>query len=262
MATLGNLRQLGEGNTISSPQPSRKTFYALTFHNIELETVIRQRFIEIGKKGIIGREICPTTNKKHLQAFIALKKPMRWTELKFPGNPHVEPCRGSSEQNEIYCKKEGDYWSFGFPKAITIIENLHPWQKSIEDIFFTPPNDRTIHWFWETTGNIGKSAFVKYMVVKHKVLFCCGGKYADIMNLVFNNDMDECTCIIFDIPRANAGKVSYASLESIKNGLVCNTKYETGVKAFNSPHVFVFANSVPENPELLSRDRWDITEIC
>ena len=54
--------------------------------------------------------------------------------------------------------------------------------------------------------NVGKSAFIKYMIVKYNVLFCSGGKHTDIMNLVFNQDMNTCSCVIFDIPRANRGR--------------------------------------------------------
>ena len=73
--------------------------------------------------------------------------------------------------------------------------------------------------------------------------------------------MDECDCVMFDIPRAHGGSISYSSLESIKNGMVCNTKYETGVKVFNSPHVIIFANFPPDKPELLSDDRWNVVNI-
>lgn len=73
--------------------------------------------------------------------------------------------------------------------------------------------------------------------------------------------MDTITCIMLDIPRANNGNVSYASLESIKNGLVCNHKYETGTKVFNSPHVVVFANFPPVEPDKLSSDRWHIENL-
>ena len=99
------------------------------------------------------------------------------------------------------------------------------------------------------------------MIIKHKVLFCSGGKHSDIMNLVFNQDMDTCNCVMFVLPRTNKGQISYASLESIKNGMVCNTKYDTGVKIFNSPHVFVFANFPPDDESLLSGDRWHIQEL-
>ena len=98
--------------------------------------------------------------------------------------------------------------------------------------------------------------------MKHDALFCDGGKKADIINLVFNNDMDTCNTIIWDIPRVNRNAVSYAAIEAIKNGLVCNTKYETGVKVFNPPHIIIFANFPPDlDEDNLSKDRWMITEL-
>jgi len=48
-------------------------------------------------------------------------------------------------------------------------------------------------------------------------------------------------------------------LESIKNGLIVNTKYETGSKLFNSPHIIVFSNMSPD-VSAMSMDRWKI--IC
>lgn len=73
--------------------------------------------------------------------------------------------------------------------------------------------------------------------------------------------MNVCNCIIFDIPRNHGGNISYDTLECIKNGMVCNTKYETGVKLFNPPHVIVFANELPSDTEKLSADRWIIKEL-
>lgn len=262
---LGNKRQLAEeGNTVTSSakkQGTRHSFYCFTafgFDNIDL---LKERMIEIGKKGIIGNETCPTTGNKHLQCFIALKKPMRITELKLPFKPHIEACKGSEEQNAKYCKKDNNYWTFGFPKPLKTLLSLKPWQMEIEKIYMTEPDDRKIYWFYEEIGGVGKSSFIKYMIIKYNILFCSGGKHNDIMNLVFNQDMDTTTCVIFDIPRANKGHISYASLECIKNGMVCNTKYETGVKVFNSPHVFIFANFPPDQPDLLSIDRWLIYKI-
>ena len=71
--------------------------------------------------------------------------------------------------------------------------------------------------------------------------------------------MEKAKCIFWDLPRSTRGSISYSTLESVKNGLVCNTKYETGVKAFNPPHIIVFANFPPEKVEELSADRWKIT---
>lgn len=260
-ANLGINRHMGEGNTKPPPQCSRKTFYCFTaYPKFEKdETLLKDALIGICIKFMYGREICPKTGRKHLQGFLHLKKQMRITELKLPMNPHLEPCKGDEASNTKYCSKEGDYFKYGFPKPIKTIE-LRPWQQRICDITLEEPDDRTIHWYWENTGGIGKSAFCKYMVVNHNTTFCSSGKYADLINVVYNTDMDKCNVIIFDIPRNHKNNISYSALESIKNGLVCNTKYETGNKVFNSPHIIVFANSPPDK-EQMSEDRWKITEL-
>jgi len=217
----------------------------------------------IAKKWIIAKEVGEENGVPHLQCYISLKLKMRITKLRrFPGleRASMRACRNEEALIE-YCKKDGDYISGGFPKPVKIIANLYKWQKEIEDIYLEEPNDRKIYWFWEPTGNIGKSAFVKYMVVKYSCLFCDGGKKSDLINLAFNNDMDKCKAIIWDLPRATQGHISYGAIESFKNGLICNTKYETGVKAFNSPHVFIFANYEPEFMDRLSEDRWVIKKL-
>ena len=184
---------------------------------------------------------------------------LRLTELKLPMNPHLEPCKGDEASNTRYCSKDGDYFKYGFPKPIKIIEPRR-WQQRILDITLEEPDDRTIHWYWDKIGKIGKSVFCKYMIVAQNAAFCSSGKYADLINIIYNTDMDKCNVIIFDIPRVQKNKISYEALESIKNGLVCNTKFETGYKAFNSPHVMVFANYPPKK-ETMSEDRWKITEL-
>ena len=264
MNDLGINRQVvieKEGNTKLPSQSSRKTFYCFTaYPKFEKdESLLIDALKGISNKFMFGREICPTTGKKHLQGFIHLKKMMRITEIKLPMKPHLEACKGSEEQNTKYCSKDGDYFKFGFPKPIKTIE-LRPWQQKILDITLEEPDDRTINWYWESVGGIGKSAFCKYMVIKHQATFCSSGKYADLINVIYNTDMDKCNVIIFDIPRNHKNNISYSALESIKNGLICNTKYETGAKAFNSPHVIVFCNEPPDESQM-SKDRWKITEL-
>jgi hypothetical protein len=66
--------------------------------------------------------------------------------------------------------------------------------------------------------------------------------------------------VIFDIPRVNKGQISYQALEQIKNGMLFNSKYESGMCRFNSPHILVFSNDEPHY-ESLSEDRWLIEEL-
>jgi len=172
------------------------------------------------------------------------------------GRIHWEKAKGDKKQNITYCSKEQNVlFCKGLPKPVKLLTNLYPWQKDIEDLILTDPDDRKIHWFWDTEGEKGKTQLMKYLVATHKCLPCVGGKFGDIMNLVFNQDMDETTAVLFNIPRGHREKISYSSLEAIKDGMIVNTKYETGYKLFNSPHVIVFANFAPDT-ELLSLDRW------
>lgn len=216
-------------------------------------------------KGCGQSEICPTTKRPHIHFQLWGKKQFRDTELKLPNSWNGAMLKDEKNTRDYCAKSESHDGLFrinwGFPKPIKIIDSLYPFQQKILNIFESDPDDRVINWFWEDTGNVGKSSFVKYMVVKHECQFCDGGKKADLVNLVFNTDMDNCKAIIWDIPRSAKGHISYSTLESIKNGLICNTKYETGVKAFNSPHIFVFANFPPDDTTQLSTDRWNIKEI-
>lgn len=263
MITDSSVSSMEGGNTKtpSIPQISPAIRWCFTLNNYskdELSSIIsvfdiKARLFIIGdEKGISGTP--------HLQGYVEFKTKCRPLSLFSFKRIHWEKAKGSKDENIAYCSKENVLCAYGLPRPIKVIENLYSWQKEIEDIILTEPDDRKVYWFWESEGNVGKSAFIKYCCVKHKVAFCCGGKYSDIMNLIFNTDMDKVNCVMFDIPRCNNGHVSYSSIESIKNGLICNTKYETGYKVFNSPHIIVFANEPPDDG-MLSGDRWVITKL-
>jgi len=248
--------------------PSKRWCFTLNNYTEDECSLIVPLIHESCSKAMVSYEVGDECGTPHLQGFIEFKTKKRPCEVfKFTKRFHWEKAKADDNAQVVYISKQGKglLISIGMPKPmkpLKIITELYDWQKDIENISLTEPDDRVIHWYWESTGGVGKSAFVKYMVIKHKALFCDGGKKSDIINLVFNNDMNECSCIIWDIPRASRGSVSYSALESIKNGLVCNTKYETGVKAFNAPHIFVFANFPPDEPEKMSSDRWVVTELC
>jgi len=255
-----------DGNNVSSsvkPNPLYK--YDFTINNYTDWEVcqVKESIVRIGRKGVIGFEIGEDCGTPHIQGYISLIRKQRITGLaKEPGFARASFRAVRNDPAAIeYCKKDGNYWTHGFPKEVKILQKLYPWQKDAEALLTTSPDDdRSVYWWHDETGNIGKSAFAKYMVVKHGALYCSSGKYADLINLVFNSNMDECECVIFDIPRNQGNNVSYSAIESIKNGLICNTKYETGTKVFNSPKIMVFSNMAPDMKSL-SDDRWKIRKL-
>lgn len=207
------------------------------------------------------------TGTPHLQGVVSLKKKMRWTEFGLPREIHWEKCK-SLTKAYLYCCKEksrtGKIYNFNYKvrRPLKLLEEskFFEWQRRIIEIVKQEPDDRKVYWFWSTKGNIGKSTFAKYCVAKLNALFFEEGKKADIMKLIFDADMDDKNLVIIDVPRANGNKVSYKSIESIKNGMIYSSKYEGGYKLFNPPHLFVFANEPPQR-ELLSEDRWMISNI-
>ncbi|AVX29436.1 replication initiator protein [Coconut foliar decay alphasatellite 7] len=69
--------------------------------------------------GIIGDEIAPTTGQRHLQGFLHLAGRGRTLEgLKKTlenNTVHLEPAKGSDQQNKIYCSKENVLFEHGVP---------------------------------------------------------------------------------------------------------------------------------------------------
>ena len=62
---------------------------------------------------------------------------------------------------------------------------------------------------------------------------------------------------VFDLSRSQETHVNYEVIESIKNGVVFSTKYESEMKVFSTAHVVIMANFGPDRSKM-SEDRWDI----
>lgn len=225
----------------------------LTFLNAKARTYAFQR--ETGENGT-----------KHLQGCFQLYSKARWTEFNLSQKIHWEKVVHPL-QSLMYCTKNETRdpgttpYTRGLPAPISVREPSAKWELDILDIIHQPADLRKIYWFWENKGNFGKSSFVKYLVVREKAMPCIGGRLQDICNLVVNQGDREFNIVVFDIPRGHGGHVSYDALECMKNGLIVNTKYEAAFHVFNSPHIIIFANEPPANPEKLSEDRWVITEL-
>lgn len=254
------------GSSRKSKQENQSIWWFMTLNNytnIELEN-LETFFTNNCEKVIAGFEVGSKCNTPHIQGYFQLKKKMRKSELiKIEGFKRAWLEAGRNKEALIkYCQKEGkDFFRKNIPKPLKIISELRDWQKNLYEKLKQEPDDRKIIWICDEKGGCGKSQFVKYMVSKHNAIFCNGGKCKDIINLCYNADFDKTNIVFWDLPRNNKGKVSYDAIECIKNGMICNTKYETGIKLFNSPHIVIFSNYMPEDLDNLSADRWDITRI-
>lgn len=128
------------------------------------------------------------------------------------------------------------------------------WQINLKSELNEVPDNRKIIWYYDITGNSGKSYFSTRYREKTSYLVT-GGKNTDIY---YAYNYEE--VIFFDLPRSKQDYVPYDVMESFKNGYFLSTKYEVKSVKFNVPHVVVFSNFYPEKTKL-SADRWDIREI-
>lgn len=143
-----------------------------------------------------------------------------------------------------------------------ISDSPYPWQKKILAIMDQEPDPRKIYWIYDPVGSAGKSDFTKYCAFHRGAQFMGWAKYADAANLVYKAKKRH--IFIFDLTRSKPRDFSdgdiYSAIESVKSGMINNTKYETETVFFRKPHVVVFSNDQP-NLKKLSADRWQIYEI-
>lgn len=263
------------GDNGDCPQPKRRCvqskYWAFTWNNYPEDW---GSFLERSAPDlnfwVAGKEVAPSTGTPHLQGYLEAVERLRPTELGWPPQIHWEKARGSRAANVKYCTKEGD-WESSHPldvqrevaakESLRLIQSLRPWQQEVVDLVSQVPDERTIHWYWEPDGGVGKSSLVKLLCAKHGALVCAG-KAADMKHMVAERCKRQRPpiVVIFDIPRSSLGYLSYTGIEEIKNGCFASTKYESGMVVMNSPHVLVFANHEPDY-QAMSLDRWKVVRI-
>lgn len=212
-------------------------------------------------------EKAPTTGRHHIQGFCAFpnKQAKRFPEIK--ELKHISwchPTNASEKSNKKYTQKSetavpGGLWfhkGFNVLKNVLGYQDLYPWQKAIWDMVKVDcKDDRSIHWFCDEEGNAGKSSLVKAMI-HHMDAFLFEGKTGDIANRVVAQRVKPKVCLM-NLRRSQEEHVNYNAIESLKDGIMATGKYEGGQCIFDSPHVVVFANFMPDRSKL-SRDRWKV----
>lgn len=144
------------------------------------------------------------------------------------------------------------------PKKVLPDHDMRDWQRELKERLDEEPDDRTIEFIVDYEGNSGKSWFAhKLAQVDDRVQVLPPGKLADMAYA-----LDPTTrCLIIDAPRSKQGEyIQYEFLESVKNGYVFSTKYESYCKQLEKCHVVVMMNEMPDMTKL-SMDRYKITEL-
>lgn len=255
------------GNTKAKSLKSRKWVFTLNNYSEEEYNSLESYLKAKGWKYIVGKEI-GESKTEHLQGYIEAINAIRFETLKTHNSRfHLEKAKGSRDENITYCSKDNNFITnmeiSRKPKDPLCGLTLKKWQEDILNIIKTEPDNRSIHWYWEKTGNTGKTTLAKHICLKYKNTLFCNGKGSDIKFAVYDyleNPDNKLDIIIFHFTRTVENFVSYEALESIKDGIFFNTKYKSGMCIFDTPHVICFANFEPCINKL-SEDRWKIVEI-
>lgn len=264
------------GNTITSLMVKRETqslHWCFTLNNPNEDDNVEQanRLFEKCSRFVYQLEEGEEEKTPHWQGYIKLLKKSRFTQLQkdLPGW-HLEKANNIQASIE-YCQKEDGRldgpWTKGFRKKTKdplAGRELRPFQREIVDLCKEEPDDRTINWYWEENGNVGKTALAKHIALnnKNEMLYLCG-KSSDMKFAIqkfLENEENDLRIVIMDFTRSIENYISYEGIESIKNGIFFSGKYEGGMLCFNSPHIICLANFEPDE-EKLSVDRWNVIEI-
>jgi hypothetical protein len=131
------------------------------------------------------------------------------------------------------------------------------WQEAIIDIVKRPAHNRWIWWIYDEKGGMGKSRLTTHLCCEYNAIEL-GGRLQDIAYGYQSQPI-----VIFDIPRAEKLELLldlYKAAESLKNGRIFSTKYESTQKSFASPHVFFFSNQ-PAPAGVWSADRLQFIQL-
>lgn len=141
-------------------------------------------------------------------------------------------------------------------------QDFYPWQQQLLQEVKKDPDDRKMIWIYDPIGNTGKTKFAKYLCFHHGAINLGYANSTDALNMVFNNQNKR--AYVWNLTRAKPANLSefdlYSAMESIKDGLFFNSKYNTGQCLMNVPHVVVFANKLPQWQQM-SADRWCVMEV-
>lgn len=98
------------------PSIQRIKHFCFTLNNYNDEEITcLQAYLQTSSNySIYGKEV-GESGTPHLQGYCSLSKQTGFASIKgsFNSRAHLEPAKGTAEQNRVYCSKGGDIWEYG-----------------------------------------------------------------------------------------------------------------------------------------------------
>lgn len=274
--TRRNKRARGVESSITDPPAAltrmlpKATEWCFTFNNYTVEDIdnLVGLFRSLGAIYLFQRER-GESGTPHLQGVVRFAKsltPIQEFAKVYPrfSAIHWEICR-SWDHSVRYCSKtesrEEGTEPYGNTRAISV-PVIYGWQSHLVDVLLPSFSPRSVHWFHEPVGGVGKSLLVRYLCMTRNAILVAG-KDSDIKCGVstYTERMGAGPeLVIVDVPRCSAGYVSYSGIEQVANGCFFSSKYESMQVIIEPPIMLVFAN-VPPDMSKMSYDRWRIFRI-
>lgn len=136
------------------------------------------------------------------------------------------------------------------------LKELRPWQLELEERLLGPVNPRKVIWYYDPVGNMGKTAFIKHMRMKHSIFSSTNGKTADIA-LAYQGER----IVMFNYTRAVSKRINYDVIEALQDNMIMSTKYQSHLKCYpGAPHIVCMANCLPDFT-VFSEDRYEIIQM-
>lgn len=240
-------------------------------------------------KYICGFEVGAKKGTPHVQGFVDFgntKKKFN-TLIKINKKIHWKKFYGFKEIGIRYCAKDGKYFGNLQPiedkltwkkLCLMLYEDIKwkGWQseiiESVKAYGRTPLrlpelrkaiDSRTINWYWEPTGNCGKTFVYKYMYLTERCVLANGNKtdvFHNMAKWLDDNKPGLFTVVLNYSREEECHNVHWGLLENLKDGIFLSGKYEGRNCLFPAPKIIIFANYAPKFCKL-SDDRLIVKEI-
>ena len=211
------------------------------------------------KKWIVAKET-GKNGYEHYQIRLQTSNDLffHWCKDHIP-KAHVEACTDTWE----YERKEGCYWSSQDTPEIRSCRfgqmrpNQVNFMKKIQS-----QSDREVDVLVDPQGSWGKSWLTRHLW-ETKQCYYVPPTVSSVQGLIqwVASGYDGEPIIIIDIPRSwKWSDQLYTAIESIKDGMVYDTRYSAKMRDIWGVKILVFTNEIPK-VSALSADRWRISVV-